>query len=874
MAKRVHGNRIFFFAGACILLYGSLSMGKATPQIYNGQRGQSFDTGWKFNLGDVSGAQGTGFNDAAWRSLNVPHDWSIELPFDSTITFAGQDGTEGYLAGGIGWYRKTFSLPQSYSGNRILIEFDGVYMNSTVYINGDSIGVMPYGYSTYEFDLTTHVTYGATSNVLAVRVNHQQPGSRWYPGSGIYRNVWLTVLNPVHIASCGTFVTTPSVSAGSASVAVSSQVQNQSTVSQTITLATSITDSNGLVVASNTSPSAAVAANGLDTILQNLTITNPNLWSTTSPYLYNVKTVVSDNGAAIDSFFTTMGIRTISYDANNGFFLNGQHLKIYGFCNHHCVSGLGAAINYRALQWFVEKLIPTGCNAIRTSHNPPAPELLDVCDRLGIMVMEESFDTWDVGKNTYDYHQFFPQWAQIDIRNMVRRDRNHPSIIMWSTGNEVLSNNMLTNATNLRNWVRNDDTTRPVTWARDNWETGDYTAEFNIFDIAGCNYYEQDLAASHTTYPTRKIFGSENQGSTSAFFDIYGNQFVAGGFFWTGFDYQGEAVWPDVRATGGRVNTCGFIQNDYYLHKSQWETAPLVKFSSPNWNWGAGTTQTVTVYSNCDTVELLLNATSLGSKSINNEVGVYDQTWSVPFAAGTLKAVGLRGGAIVATDSIKTTGAAAGILLTPDRSRISAIGNDLSFVTVAVVDANGLTVPTAANSINFSCSGVGTIVSVDNGNPLNYLSMKGSVCPAYNGLCLVIVQSNGTAGNVTLTATSSPLPTSSVSIACTTATTGIRGMHASAGEAGTMEIAAHMLNGATDICYKVPSSGFLHLNIYDTKGRLVKQLSNGYQKAGDYHIIWDKGDSKNGQTFARGVYYCRLLINNASLTKTIVRMGN
>jgi beta-galactosidase len=873
MSKKAYGSQGFFYALACVLLCGTLSNGQASSDIYNGHRGQNFNKGWKFNLGDVSGAQATGFNDGAWRSLNLPHDWSIELPFNQNVP-KNQWGIEGYMDGGIGWYRKTFTLPQSASGNRVWIEFDGAYMNSTVYMNGDSIGLMPHGYSTYEFDVTSHVTFGTTSNVVAVKVNHQIPSSRWYPGSGIYRNVWLTILNPVHIASCGTFVTTPSISAASAIAQVSSEVQNQSAASHTVTVTASMTDANGAVVASNTSSPAAIAANGLDTVVQNLTVANPKMWSTTSPNLYTVKTVVSDNGAAVDSFVTTTGFRTIRFDANTGFYLNGQSMKIYGFCNHHCTSALGAASFYRGKEWMVEKLIPTGCNAIRTAHNPEAPELYEICDRLGIMVMDEFTDMWDSPKNTYDYGRFFTKWAQSDIQYFVRRDRNHPCIIMWSTANEVLSNNMFTIATNLKKWVRNEDTTRAVTWARDNPATASYQTSIDVFDLHGMNYQETTYDQVHQQYPNRKIFGSENGGSESNFYEIYRHQFVAGAFFWTGFDYQGEATWPSVRAGAGRVSTCGFPKGNYWVHQSQWQTAPMVHIGN-HWNWSAGSTQTVTVYSNCDTVQLLLNSTSIGSKATTNATGVYHLTWSVPYAAGTLKAVGKKAGATVAADSVKTTGAAAAIKLTADRNRINDDGEDISFVTVEVVDAGGLTVPTANSSITFSCTGAGTIAGVDNGDPTNQLSMKASVCPAYNGKCLVIVQSNGTAGNVILTANSTGITAGSASIACTTSTTGIKGNRLAAngrGAIGPAELFAYASHAATNIHYRLPCSGAIGLTIYDARGNLVKTLVDEYQQAGARRVLWD-GKNSNGGKIGAGIYYCRLSSPGVSLTKPIVRLG-
>jgi beta-galactosidase len=864
---------VFLSAGS-ILLWGGVPAVHAAPQVYNGQRGASFNTGWKFHLGDIAGAQAPSFIDGGWRVLNLPHDWSIELPFDSA-TPPNSDGGEGYLDGGIGWYRKSFTLPAAASGERVLIEFDGVYMNSTVFINGDSIGVMPYGYSTYEFDLTGQVVFGpAASNILAVRVNHQLPSSRWYPGSGIYRNVWLTLLNPVHIAPCGTFVSTPSVSAGQAVVSVATQCVNQSSVSQSITLTTVITNANGALVAAGTSTPAVVAANGQTTIPQNLTVTNPSLWSPASPYLYSVKTMLAADSALVDSFVTTMGIRTIRYDANFGFFLNGQSYKILGCCNHHCVSALGAAFNQRAAAWELQKIQAMGCNAIRTSHNPPAPELLDLCDKMGLLVMEESFDCWNGGKNTYDYGRFFTQWAQTDLGLMVRRDRNHPCVIMWSVGNEIGANADVPTATSLRNWVRNDDTTRPVTWARNGPWLAPYQPVTDVFDIAGFNYGGEWYDSLHGVYPNRKIFGSETSaggiwggGFEDDWQQVSSRAFVAGEFFWTGFDYQGESTWPSVRNPCGRITTCGFPKDYYYFYQSRWSATPMVHICA-NWNRAAGSQVLDTVYSNCDTVELFLNGVSKGAQAMGS---AYHLTWTLPYAAGTLKAVGRRSGIVIATDSQVTAGAAARIVLTPDRSKILSDGSDLSFVTAAVVDTNGVIVPGAADTITFSCSGAASLAGVDNGDSLNHLPQKGVICPALGGRCLAIMQSNGQAGAALIYATAPGLVAGEAAVTCTTWISGVRGVRNIGKGAGTLALAVHTVNGAVDISYAIPASGVMRLAIYDFRGRRIRQLFNGFQEAGAHHMLWGNVNAGAREASPAGMYLCRLQSGTASLTKAILR---
>jgi beta-galactosidase len=772
---------------------------EAQTAVYNGLRGQSFNGGWKFNRGDVSGAQSTTYNDSAWRSLNVPHDWSIELAFNQSSP-AGSGG--GYLDGGIGWYRKTFTLDQAYSGQRILIQFDGAYMNSQVWINGISLGTRPYGYSTFEYDITPYVNFGSTTNVIAVRLNNNQPTSRWYSGSGIYRNVWLTVVNPVHVANSGVFVTTPSVSSSSATVSVRTEVQNQSSSSQSVTVTTTLYNPSGGSVATNTTSASNIGANATSTFSQSLTVPSPQLWSTTSPNLYQVKVEVKVGGTTVDTYLTNLGIRYFSFSATTGFSLNGQSMKLRGVCNHHDLGALGAAVNYRAIERQVQILKAMGCNAIRTSHNPPAPELLDVCDRLGILVMDEAFDCWESQKVSNDYHLYFSQWAQADIQAMVRRDRNHPSVIMWSIGNEINSPSTGT-ATNLKNWVLAMDSTRPVTWASNQMGNSTHQAVAALLDLQGYNYGDAQgrYDGDHSAHPTWKMFGSETSSAVrsrgiyhtpvtqniltssdtqcssydnsvvswgssaeSSYNSDVSRNFIAGQFIWTGFDYIGEPTpygWPAKSSYFGIVDTCGFPKDIYYFYQSRWTTAPMVHIL-PHWNWSSGTTVTVFVYTNCDSVELFLNGVSLGSKTFAS--GAVHLQWSVAWASGTLRAEGKRGGSVVVTQEVKTAGAAARVALSVDRSTLNADGEDLAFVTADIQDANGLFVPTATNTVSFSVSGPGQIVAVDNGNAIDTSSYKGTSRQAFSGKCLAIVRSTGTTGQIVVTASSSGLTSSSVTI--------------------------------------------------------------------------------------------------------------
>ena len=774
--------------------------------IHNGRRGQDFNTGWKFNRGDVSGAQATAFNDTSWSSVTLPHDWSITLAFNQSSPGGSNNG---YLDGGIGWYRKTFTVDAASNGQKIAIQFDGIYMNSEVWINGTSLGTRPYGYTSFEYDLTPYVTFGG-SNVVAVKVNNNQPNSRFYSGSGIYRNVWLTKLNAVHIPYNGVFVSTPSVSTGSAMVSIATEVQNQSTAAAAVTVTATVLGPTGAAVTTGDG-TGNVAANATSTVSQTLTVSSPQLWSVASPTRYQVKVEVKVGGAIVDTYLAPLGFRTPVFSATTGFSLNGQSMKLRGVNMHHDLGALGTAVNYRAIERQVEILKGMGVNAIRTSHNPPAPEFLDITDRLGVLVLDEAFDTWTQTKTANDYGLYFATWAQRDIQAMVKRDRNHPSVIFWSIGNEVGGSTTAT-ATNLITWVKAIDTTRAITWASNKMggphvSEGDDRNVAKLLDVAGYNYapYAGDYDADHSANPTWKLLGTEtsaavrsrgiyhtpagtltkstsmsmadrqcssydneatNFGDSAQNSYSYDNSraFVAGSFIWAGFDYIGEPTpyssWPSKSSYYGAIDTAGFFKDVAYFYKSRWTTAPMVHIL-PHWNWTAGTTVTVYVYNNCDSVELFLNNTSQGSKTMGTAQRL---EWSVAWASGTLRADCKVGGSVVATDQMRTAGAAARVAMSADRSTINADGRDLVFITGDVVDTNGAIVPTAENSVTFSVSGPGQLVGVDNGNPIDTASYKGTSRKAFSGKVLAIVRSTGTAGTITISGSSSGLTIDPVSV--------------------------------------------------------------------------------------------------------------
>ncbi len=629
------------------------------------------DFGWRFNKGDTPGAEQAAFDDAAWRKLDLPHDWSIEGPYTATDPTGGSGGS---LPTGIGWYRRAFTAPEDWRGKKVFVEFDGVYQNSDVWLNGQLLGHRPFGYISFEYDLTPHLKFGQT-NLLAVRVdNSRQPNSRWYSGSGIYRHVWVTITDPLHVAHWGTYVTTPKVSASSAAVRVRTQVQNDSTGPREVTLLTQIFNAKGAVVAGGET-NQTLAAGASQESDQSFEVAQAALWSPDSPNLYSVRSVVKSGAQVADEFTTPFGIREIAYDVNKGFLLNGQPVKMQGMCIHHEAGAVGAAVPIGVWARRLQELKEMGCNAIRLSHNPPAPELLGLLDSMGFLVMDESFDEWKSAKVRQGYANYFDEWSQRDLTDMLRRDRNHPGIVLWSVGNEIGEQTRPNGADILRPLVETchrEDPTRPVTAACDNVFTdhASATPEFlNLLDVVGYNYVDRWGTRRETMYdddrhafPQRKVVGTESAvvgsrgdyslgGALDAGGGGFGpggrggfgggsgprpagyllsmiraeqlwkyvrvHDFVIGDFGWTGIDYLGESRWPAKLAASGMLNTCGFPKDNYYFYQSQW-TTNLMLHLFPHWNWPGqeGRVIPVVCYTSCDTVELFLNGKSFGVKSL------------------------------------------------------------------------------------------------------------------------------------------------------------------------------------------------------------------------------------------------------------------
>lgn len=774
-----------------------------------------FCKGWRFMLGDTPNAQAPALDDSQWRTLDLPHDWSIEGRFskDNPATPGG-----GALPGGIGWYRKTFTLSESEKGKLIFVDFDGVYRNSEVWINGHYLGKRPYGYSSFQYELTLYLKYGGDKNVLAVKVdNSQQPNSRWYSGSGIYRNVWLVTTEKVHVDHWGTFVRTPEVTAQMAKVSVQTKVRNATPEDQPVTLRTVIVDGGGAQVARAESK-VAVPKDSVGEITQELSLANPVLWSLENPKLYKAVTTIECSGRVCDDYETTFGIRTFAFDVDKGFFLNGKQTKINGVCNHHDLGFLGAAINRRALERQLEILKAMGCNGIRTSHNPPAPELLDLCDRMGFIVLDEAFDMWKKGKTEYDYSLDWDQWHRRDLEDMVRRDRNHPSVFSWSIGNEVMEqwdkqdSSGTVIARELASTIQGLDSTRPITSACNDPTPLNPLIKSGALDLIGYNYSNEKFPDFPKTFPGKRFLATETVSAlaTRGHYDMpsdsirrwperwdkpfdkgnpdntcssYDNcsapwgstheetwkimkkyEFLSGMFIWTGFDYLGEPTpygWPSRSSYFGIVDLAGFPKDAYYMYQSEWTDNPVLHVF-PHWNWKEGDSVDVWAYTNCEEVELFLNGKSLGAKKKSGDE--LHLMWRLTFTPGTLKAIGRVNGKELLTQEVKTSGPPAKIALEADRSAITADGRDLSFITVKVLDEDGTVVPYANNLIHFDVSGEGRIIGVDNGLQTSDEPFQANYRKAFNGMCLAVLQSNQRPGKIVLEADSGGLTGSSIVI--------------------------------------------------------------------------------------------------------------
>jgi beta-galactosidase len=773
----------------------------------------NFDDGWKFHLGNVDHAEQKDFADASWRSLSVPHDYAIEGPAVKTDQFEGPfdhaspaEDSGGYLDAGPAWYRKTFTVPASAKGKRVMVDFDGVYMDSDVYLNGKLLGNHPYGYTSFHYDLTPGLNFDGP-NTIAVHTNVVQPCSRWYSGAGIYRDVRLTIVNPVHIAPWGVYVTTPDITDASATVKVVTSVQNDAGAAN-VSVVSHLVDPQGNTVA-QLATTGPVDGSTTKDFTASLTLPHPERWSVEKPTLYHVVSEVSVDGKVVDSVTTPIGIRTIQFTKDNGFLLNGKRLQIQGVCDHHDLGALGSAYNFRALQRQLELLKSMGCNAIRTSHNPPVPALLTLADQMGFVVMDESFDEWKHNKMPEGYGRFFDEWSERDLVSMIHRDRNHPSIILWSIGNEIpeqADHNGGAMAKRLSDIAHREDPTRPTVAACNQPGNAVRTGFADALGVFGINYniHQYDVQKGHVLIASETASALSTRGEYGLSLDEKGNvkinirpegsfqctsydldkppwgntaeesllgiknhPWMAGEFVWTGFDYIGEPTpyeWPSRSSYFGILDLAGFPKDRFYIYQSQWSTKPMVHLL-PHWNWAGfeGKAIPVWAFTNADSVELTLNGQSLGKREAKDLVRLHYE-WKVPYAPGTLKAIAMKDGQVVATDTVTTAGAPAKLVMTADRSTIHADGSDLSYITVKVEDKDGNICPNAGDEVSYSVSGPATIAGLDNGDPTNHEAFQGTTHKTFHGLGLVILRSTDKAGIATLTATAGGLSSAAIPI--------------------------------------------------------------------------------------------------------------
>ena len=754
---------------------------------------QNFNFDWKFYKGDVSNGQDPGLNDSEWRKLDLPHDWSIEANFNKSYA-----SSTGYLPGGIGWYRKSFFIPANEINRKVFISFDGIYNNSEVWINGTLLGKRPNGYISFQYDMTPFIRPGK-ENLIAVRVDHSKfADSRWYTGSGIYRDVKLVFTSPVHIKQWGVSAVAKNVTVDKATLDIEINISNESEKTSEVTVANFLITSGDTI--KKTSQTISIPGSSSKIITQNMDIFGPKLWDTENPNLYSLITVVK-GFSVLDREETAIGFRSIRFDSDKGFFLNGKNLKLKGICMHHEAGTLGSAVPRQVIKRRLDILKEAGCNAIRTSHNPFSSDFLELCDEKGFLVIGEAFDEWELPKRKWiegwnagtpgkdGYSVNFKEWATIDLRDMILRDRNHPSIIMWSIGNEIdypndpYTHPVLNTEANPQSWAKYDeklpnanrlgqiakelvsivkklDTSRPVTAGLASVLMSNETGYAAALDVTGYNYQEFRYAADHQKYPKRIIYGSENGMSLEAWNAVAGNDYVLGQFLWTGFEYMGEAgQFPSRHSISGIIDLAGNKKPEFYFRQSLWSDKPMVfigttdrvtesgttdlwahKMVDPVWNWKPGQQVIVNVFSNCEEVELFLNNKTIGVKKMadfkNRTI-----TWTLPFEAGKLRAVGRIAGKDLASFDLNTTGKPVTIVTKSDVSQLKDDKQELANVFVTLFDKSGNTVYSAENEITCEVTGPVRILGMEDSNPRNIENYKDNKQHAFHGKLLIYLQS-------------------------------------------------------------------------------------------------------------------------------------
>ncbi len=746
----------------------------------------NFNIQWKFLQGDPAHAEQPLFDDSAWRAVTVPHDWSIAGPVDMANP-SGPAG--GFFPTGVAWYRKAFTLPAGDVDRHVYIVFDGVMANSDVWINGIHLGQRPNGYVSFFYELTGHLHFGPSEqNVIAVRCDtSKQPASRWYEGAGIYRPVRLVLMQDVHLEPWSTFITTPIVSAGKASVHIESSVINESRAVQYAQLDIHLIAPDGSAAGDFVTQKQTIARGEKARMSGEYELPHPQIWDIDHPWLYRVEVRVKSSsdlrkpGSITDDEQVPLGIREFHFDAATGFWLNGRNLKLKGVALHSDGGAFGIAVPASVWERRLSALRTLGVNAIRTAHNPPSPAFLDLCDRMGFLVMEEMFDCWTVAKNPYDYHLDFDQWSSIDTRDIVRRDRNHPSVILWSAGNEIhdtphaeLAHSILAR---LLGVFHENDPSRPVTQAlfRPNVSHDYDNGLADMLDVVGQNYRVNEILAAHAQSPSRKILGTENIHDRASWVALRDNAPYAGQFLWSGIDYLGEAGrWPNISRPTGLLDRTGLPHPRALERQSWWASAPNVHIArrvaasersavDPGYesvqpdlqeplllDWtprnAAPHSESVEVYTNCEEVELLLNGQSLGRQRVHADAGPLQ--WDVPYAPGSLRAVGYNSDKAIAEDELRAAGKPARIVLSAERATISPGADNLATITATAVDEAGVRVPDISAEVQFTVSGPAQIVATDNGSNTDHDSFLLPRRHLYGGRGVAFVQATASTGTI------------------------------------------------------------------------------------------------------------------------------
>ena len=761
---------------------------------------EKINHGWQFQLADIPNAQVIDFDAKKWRTIDLPHDWTVEGTLSPNLA-----SCTGYLPGGIGWYRKTVNIPQGKTGDKVYLYFEGVYNRSEVFVNGHSVGKRPNGYVSFMYDVTPFVEAGKPA-VIAVRVDHSRSAdSRWYTGSGIYRNVWLITANPVHIAQWGVFYRTKSMDKTKAVLTVDTEIENGSDAKADLTVIQQLLDANGKEIAKSSKKISLPAKNNGKTT-SDLNVAKPLLWSVKTPNLYQLKTTIEQNGKAIDETVTALGIRTLTFDADKGFALNGEWMKMKGVCMHHDAGVLGSAVPREVWKRRLLNLKELGCNAVRMSHNPQAPDVYELCDELGLLVMDEGFDEWEFPKRKWlegwnigtpgfeGSYDFFEEWSSQDMADIVRRDRNHVSVFAWSIGNEVdypndpYSHPVLNgtsinqpmfggykpdqpNAERLGNVakrlaavVRENDPSRPVTAGLAGVVMSNATEYPDALDIAGYNYTEDRYLTDHKTYPKRVIYGSENGHAMSAWKAVRDNEYIFGQFLWTGIDYLGESgAWPSRGFYSGLMELGGYIKPRGYFRQALWSEKPVAylgTYPTPNrdrdratpsidawsvWNYSDGQIIRVVCYTNAAKARLLLNGDEVGAmKDYDDNTGVI--WWDVPYAAGTLEVAGMdAAGNKTCGYRIHSSGRPYALTATVDDN-----SNGLAHITVQVVDEKGIPVMISDDELTCTIDGPAKLIGLEASNNADMGNYRDNIQRVYHGRLLAYIQETGEAGAITV----------------------------------------------------------------------------------------------------------------------------